>query len=73
MNYMIHYCLYEQDLDVYKIQDTLEDIMDEDFETICQDGSPEGMKNMFYINDKFCSMKTRKVQINLKAYTFFQK
>lgn len=43
MNYMIQYCLYENDVDVYKIEEALEDLMDEEFETICEDDSPKGI------------------------------
>lgn len=44
---MIKYCLYETNIDVYKIQDVLEDLMDEEFETICEDDSPKGIYNFF--------------------------
>lgn len=44
MSYMVQYCLYEHDIDVYKIQEALEDIMDEEFETICEDDSPKGCR-----------------------------
>lgn len=49
MNYMVQYCLYENDIDVYMIQKTLEDIMDEKFDTICEDESPKG-NILFQIN-----------------------
>lgn len=43
MNYMLQFCLYETNLDVYKIREALEDLMDEEFDTICEDGSPKGI------------------------------
>lgn len=49
---MVQYCLYETDVDVYKIQDALEDIMDEEFETICEDDSPKGIKVLFSIGEE---------------------
>lgn len=42
MNYMVQFCLFENDIDVYKIQEALEDLLDEEFETICEDESPKG-------------------------------
>lgn len=42
MNYMVQFCLYENDIEAFKIQEALEDIMDEEFETICEDDSPKG-------------------------------
>lgn len=39
---MTKYCLYETNLDVNGIQEALEDILDEEFETVCEDGSTEG-------------------------------
>lgn len=42
MNYMVQYCLYENNVDGDKIQEALEDLMDEEFETICEDESPKG-------------------------------
>ncbi|KAJ8967075.1 hypothetical protein NQ317_018656 [Molorchus minor] len=41
MNYMVQFCLYETNVDVDSIQEALEDIMDEEFETICEDNSPK--------------------------------
>ncbi|CAH2005870.1 unnamed protein product [Acanthoscelides obtectus] len=41
MNYMVQFCLYERNVDVGKIQEALEDILDEEFETICEDGSTQ--------------------------------
>lgn len=55
MNYMTQFCLYENNLDIYKIQEALEDLMDEEFETICEDDSPKGMS---------------KIKFNFKLYNF---
>lgn len=42
MNYMVQYCLYEPNIDATNIEEALEDILDEEFETICEDSSPKG-------------------------------
>ncbi|XP_018569197.1 uncharacterized protein LOC108909362 isoform X2 [Anoplophora glabripennis] len=41
MNYMVQYCLYEPSVDVLSIEEALEDILDEEFETVCEDNSPK--------------------------------
>ncbi|KAL3275768.1 hypothetical protein HHI36_020513 [Cryptolaemus montrouzieri] len=38
-NYMVQYCLYESNVEEEDIQDALDDIMDEEFQTICEDNS----------------------------------
>lgn len=50
INYMVQYCLYEPNIDVSSIEEVLEDILDEEFETICEDSSPKGKISylMFY-------------------------
>lgn len=48
MNYMVQYCLYEQNIEVEGIQDALEDIMDEEFETVCEDESPKQIAQLLY-------------------------
>lgn len=47
---MVQYCLYEPNIDVSSIEEVLEDILDEEFETICEDSSPKGKISylMFY-------------------------
>lgn len=42
MNWVTSYCLDQPDPQVEDITDTLEDILDEEFETICEDQSPKG-------------------------------
>ncbi|KAL1517555.1 hypothetical protein ABEB36_001305 [Hypothenemus hampei] len=48
MNYMVQYCLYEQNIEIEGIQDALEDILDEEFETICEDDSPKQIAQILY-------------------------
>ncbi|CAG9770595.1 unnamed protein product [Ceutorhynchus assimilis] len=48
MNYMVQYCLHEPHVDVDKIQEALEDILDEEFETICEDESPRQIAQLLY-------------------------
>lgn len=45
MNWITSYCLDQPDPQVEDITDTLEDILDEEFETICEDDSPKGIIN----------------------------
>lgn len=42
INYMIEYCLNESNVDVDSIQEALDDVMDQEFDTICEDGSTKG-------------------------------
>ncbi|VEN34725.1 unnamed protein product [Callosobruchus maculatus] len=48
MNYMVQFCLYERSVDVDKIQEALEDILDEEFQTICEDGSTKEVAIVLY-------------------------
>jgi len=48
MNYIVQYCLYEPNVEVEGIQEALEDIMDEEFETICEDESPKQIAQQLY-------------------------
>lgn len=41
-SYMTKYCICDLRADPENIQDTIEDIMDEEFDVICDDGSPKG-------------------------------
>lgn len=47
-NYMVQYCLYEHNVDAEGIQDALEDILDQEFETICEDDSPKQIAPILY-------------------------
>ncbi|KAF7273521.1 hypothetical protein GWI33_013764 [Rhynchophorus ferrugineus] len=47
-NYMVQYCLYEHNVDIEGIQDALEDILDQEFETICEDDSPKQIAHILY-------------------------
>ncbi|XP_030757720.1 pre-rRNA-processing protein TSR2 homolog [Sitophilus oryzae] len=48
LNYMVQFCLYENNVDLESIQDALEDILDEEFETICEDESPKQVANVLF-------------------------
>ncbi|KAJ8957538.1 hypothetical protein NQ318_020577 [Aromia moschata] len=48
VNYMVQYCLYEPNIDPENIQEALEDILDEEFETVCEDGSPKEIASILY-------------------------
>ncbi|XP_050301076.1 uncharacterized protein LOC126739432 [Anthonomus grandis grandis] len=48
LNYMVQYCLYEPNVEVEGIQDALEDILDEEFETVCEDDSPKEIAHLLY-------------------------
>nr|CAH7719244.1 unnamed protein product [Callosobruchus chinensis] len=48
MSYMVQFCLYERNVDVDKIQEALEDILDEEFETICEDGSTKEVATVLH-------------------------
>lgn len=45
MNYMTQYCISNERIEVDDIQDVLEDILDEEFDTTCEDDSPKGSSN----------------------------
>lgn len=57
---MVQYCLYEPNVQVEDIQEALEDIMDEEFDTVCEDGSPRGKYTILQV-------------IPLYNYLYFQK
>lgn len=42
MNYMSQYCICNDRIEVEEIQEVLEDILDEEFDTVCEDDSPKG-------------------------------
>lgn len=39
---MAQYCICNDHVQIEDIQDALEDIMDEEFDTVCEDDSPKG-------------------------------
>lgn len=46
MNYIYEYCTSNENLTVQELRETLEEIMDEEFETICEDNSTVEMATM---------------------------
>lgn len=42
MNYVYEYCISNESITQGEIQELLEDIMDEEFDTICEDNSAFG-------------------------------
>nr|CAI5839740.1 unnamed protein product [Callosobruchus analis] len=48
VNYMVQFCLYERSVDIHKIQEALDEILDEEFETICEDGSTKEVAVLLY-------------------------
>ena len=49
MNYIAEYCTCNDNLSVHDVQDTLEEIMDQEFEAVCDDNSISGKFSFFYI------------------------
>ncbi|KAK9871433.1 hypothetical protein WA026_012808 [Henosepilachna vigintioctopunctata] len=47
-DYMVKYCLYESNVQVEDIQDALDDIMDEEFNTICEDNSTKDISIILF-------------------------
>lgn len=43
MNYMYEYCTTNENLSQYDVQSVLEEIMDQEFEAICDDNSITGI------------------------------
>lgn len=48
VDYITQFCLSEPNLQVSDIREALEDIMDEEFDTICEDNSPLEIANLLY-------------------------
>ncbi|RZB39504.1 pre-rRNA-processing protein TSR2 -like, partial [Asbolus verrucosus] len=48
INYMTQYCLYESAVDTDCIHEALDDIMDQEFDTICEDGSTKEIAKILY-------------------------
>lgn len=48
MNYMVQYCLNEQNAQIDDINEALEDLLDEEFNTICEDNSPKEVAAVLY-------------------------
>lgn len=48
MDYVTDYCCSKDRIDVYDLTAVLDDLMDEEFETLCQDNSTQGIKNLKY-------------------------
>lgn len=55
MNWVGEYCLGQENLDVDDITEALEDILDEEFSTVCEDNSPKG--NYKHSVCYFCVLK----------------
>lgn len=48
MNYMVQYCLYENNVQIDDISEALEDLLDEEFNTICEDNSEKEVAGVLY-------------------------
>ncbi|EFA00186.1 hypothetical protein TcasGA2_TC003011 [Tribolium castaneum] len=48
INYTTQYCLYESNVDPDGIQEALDDILDQEFDTICEDGSTREIALVLY-------------------------
>lgn len=48
VDYITQFCLSEQNIQVSDIREALEDIMDEEFDTICEDNSPVEIANLLH-------------------------
>ncbi|XP_060535077.1 uncharacterized protein LOC132707300 isoform X2 [Cylas formicarius] len=48
LHYMVQFCLNEPNIQPEGIQEALEDILDEEFETICEDDSPKQIAAVLY-------------------------
>ncbi|CAH0547928.1 unnamed protein product [Brassicogethes aeneus] len=48
LNYMVQFCLYEQNVQVEDIQDALEDVLDQEFDMICEDDSPKEIAHILF-------------------------
>lgn len=46
MDYVCQYCLSNNNLQPSELRDVLEDILEEEFNTVCEDNSPSG-NNIF--------------------------
>ncbi|XP_025836144.1 uncharacterized protein LOC112906377 [Agrilus planipennis] len=53
IDYMAKYCLCEENVQINDIAEALEDILDEEFNTICEDGSPKEIATVLF---KFVSL-----------------
>lgn len=47
---MVQYCLYESNVDPNGIEEALDDILDQEFDTICEDGSTKGFLCYYFVN-----------------------
>lgn len=47
--YMKEYCVSDSRVDAENIQDAIEDLMDEEFDTVCEDESPKGTERYILI------------------------
>ncbi|KAK9719670.1 Pre-rRNA-processing protein TSR2 [Popillia japonica] len=48
IDYIIQYCTSENDLELEDIEDVLDDIMDQEFNTICEDNSIKEVSQLLY-------------------------
>jgi len=48
VDYMTQYCLNEPNVQISDIQEALEDIMDEEFDTMCEDNSPSEIASLLH-------------------------
>lgn len=45
----MQYCVSEPNLEIEDIQDEIEDMLDQDFNTVCEDGSPKEISQLLYM------------------------
>lgn len=48
MDYVTDYCCSKNQIDVYDLTAVLDDLMDEEFETLCQDNSTQGKSQILH-------------------------
>lgn len=66
MNYIYEYCTSNENLTVQELRETLEEIMDEEFETICEDNSTLEMATMLIKCLQLCqSQRFDEVQMEM--------
>ncbi|XP_066156767.1 pre-rRNA-processing protein TSR2 homolog [Euwallacea fornicatus] len=49
INYMVQFCLSEPHVEAEHIQMAIEDILDEEFDTVCEDDSPKQISQLLYM------------------------
>lgn len=44
----MQYCITESNLEIENIQDEIEEMLDQEFNTVCEDGSPKEIAQLLY-------------------------